>query len=107
MLFRSVSAAGCPFRENGAGAARAPHVLSLAFANAPAEPLLHVLESRGVLVSAGSACSERDRRPSPVLQAIGLGPEFGTVRLSFGRETTSAEVEQAAAILVDAVRAVS
>ena len=107
ILRESVRAAGCAFRENGAAAERAPHVLSLAFANAPAEPLLHVLESRGVLVSAGSACSERDRRPSPVLQAIGLGPEYGTVRLSFGRETTSAEVEQAAAILVDAVRSVS
>jgi cysteine desulfurase len=107
ILREAVRAAGCAFRENGAGAERAPHVLSLAFANAPAEPLLHVLESRGVLVSAGSACSERDRRPSPVLQAIGLGPEFGTVRLSFGRETTSAEVEQAAAILVDAVRSIS
>jgi cysteine desulfurase len=79
----------------------------LAFAGAPAEPLLHVLESRGVLVSAGSACAERDRRPSPVLSAIGLGPEFGTVRLSFGRQTTAAEVERAAAILVDAVRSIS
>jgi len=107
MLLDSVRAAGCRFQENGAGAPRAPHVLSLAFAGVPAEPLLHVLESRGVLVSAGSACSERDRRPSPVLQAIGLGPEFGTVRLSFGRETTSADVDKAAGILVDAVQSLS
>ncbi len=106
-FLEAVGAAGCRFRHNGAGAPRAPHVLSLAFAGAPAEPLLHVLESRGVLVSAGSACSERDRRPSPVLQAIGLGPEFGTVRLSFGRQTASADVERAAAILVDAVRSIS
>jgi cysteine desulfurase len=103
----AVTEAGCSFRHNGGAAERAPHVLSLAFAGAPAEPLLHILESRGVLVSAGSACSERDRRPSPVLQAIGLGPDYGTVRLSFGRETTSAEVEKAAAILVDAVRSAS
>ena len=70
----------------------------------PAQPLLHTLESRGVLVSAGSACSERDRRPSHVLQAIDLGAEFGTVRLSFGRETTAADVEHAASVLSDAVR---
>lgn len=107
MLVDAVSAAGCAFQVNGGGAARAPHVLSIAFAGVPAEPLLHVLESRGVLVSAGSACSERDRRPSPVLQAIGLGPEFGTVRLSFGRETTAAEVKRAGATLVDAVRSLS
>jgi cysteine desulfurase len=99
--------AGCTFQHNGGGAPRAPHVLSIAFAGVPAEPLLHVLESRGVLVSAGSACSERDRRPSPVLSAIGLGPEFGTVRLSFGRETTPAQVEQAAATLIDAVRSLA
>jgi cysteine sulfinate desulfinase/cysteine desulfurase-like protein len=42
-----------------------------------------------------------------VLQAIGLAPEYGTVRLSFGRETTRAEVERAASILVDAVRSLS
>jgi cysteine desulfurase len=107
MLIEAVRVAGCDFRQNGAGASRAPHVVSVAFAGAPAEPLLHILESRGVLVSAGSACSERDRRPSPVLQAIGLGPDYGTVRMSFGRETTSADVEKAAAILVDAVRSAS
>ena len=104
VLRGAARAAGGRFRENGEGAPRAPHVLSLAFADVPAEPLLHVLESRGVLVSAGSACAERDRRPSPVLQAIGLGIEYGTVRFSFGRETTAAEVERAAGILVDAVK---
>jgi cysteine desulfurase len=104
MLLAAARAAGGEVRVNGDGAPRAPHVLSLAFHGIPAEPLLHTLESRGVLVSAGSACSERDRKPSPVLQAIELGAEFGTVRLSFGRETTAAEVEQAAAVLSDAVR---
>lgn len=104
MLVEAARASGCEVRINGDGAPRAPHILSLAFRGVPAEPLLHTLESRGVLVSAGSACSERDRRPSPVLQAIDLGADHGTVRLSFGRETTAAEVEQAAAVLSDAVR---
>ena len=104
LLIDAARAAGCDVRVNGEGAARAPHVISVAFRNIPAQPLLHTLESRGVLVSAGSACSERDRRPSHVLQAIDLGPDFGTVRLSFGRETTAEMVEQAAAVLTDAVR---
>ena len=104
VLRGAARATGCPTRENGDGAPRAPHVLSLAFADVPAEPLLHVLESRGVLVSAGSACAERDRRPSPVLEAIRLPPAYGTVRFSFGRETTAADVERAAGILVDAVK---
>jgi cysteine desulfurase len=103
-LIDAARRSGCDVRINGSGAERAPHVLSLAFRGVPAEPLLHTLESRGVLVSAGSACSERDRRPSPVLQAIGLTPDYGTVRLSFGRETTGTEVERAARVLVDAVQ---
>jgi len=104
MLLAAAKSTGCELRVNGDGAPRAPHVLSLAFLGIPAEPLLHTLESRGVLVSAGSACSERDRKPSPVLQAIDLGPDWGTVRMSFGRETTAADIEQAAAVLTDAVR---
>ncbi|HUS62958.1 MAG TPA: cysteine desulfurase family protein [Kofleriaceae bacterium] len=103
-LIGAARAAGLDFRVNGDGAPRSPHVVSLAFQGVPAEPLLHTLESRGVMVSAGSACSERDRRPSPVLQAIALPPDYGTVRLSFGHETTAAQVERAAAILVDAVK---
>jgi cysteine desulfurase len=63
-----------------------------------------VLESRGVLVSAGSACAERERRPSPVLAAIKLPADLGVVRLSFGRPTTEDEVDAAARILCDAVR---
>jgi cysteine desulfurase len=104
MLLAAAKSTGCELRVNGDGAPRAPHILSVAFRGIPAEPLLHTLESRGVLVSAGSACSERDRKPSPVLQAIDLGPDWGTVRMSFGRETTAADVEQAAAVLTDAVR---
>jgi cysteine desulfurase len=100
------AAAGCgvQVRENGEGAPRSPHVLSLAFCDLPAEPLLHVLESRGVLVSAGSACSERDRKPSPVLTAIGLDRAYATLRFSFGRFTSAGDVERAAGLLPDAIR---
>lgn len=103
-LVAAAHASGVPVRINGEGAPRAAHVLSLAFSNIPAEPLLHVLESRGVLVSAGSACSERQRKPSPVLTAIGSDPNDGTIRLSFGRMTTEQDIDQAAGILIDAVR---
>ena len=106
-LLSAADSAGVSWRRNGAGAPRAPHVVSLAFDGIPAEPLLHVLESRGVLVSAGSACAERDRKPSPVLSAIGLPESFGTVRLSFGRETTADHVQEAARILVEAVQSLS
>jgi cysteine desulfurase len=96
--------AGLRYQINGGAGPRGPHVLSLAFDACPAEPLLHVLESRGVLVSAGSACAERSRKPSPVLQAIGVPESYGTVRLSFGRDTTSDDIAAASAILVGAVQ---
>jgi len=103
VLTSAAAECGVPWRQNGAGAPRAPHVVSLAFSGIPAEPLLHVLESRGVLVSAGSACSERSRKPSPVLSALGLGPDWGTIRLSFGRYTTAEQVRSAAGLIKEAI----
>lgn len=104
LLIAGARASGVPVRLNGEGAPRAPHVLSLAFSGIPAEPLLHVLESRGVLVSAGSACAERQRKPSAVLTAIGVRKDEGTIRFSFGRMTRRADVEAAAGILTHAIR---
>jgi len=92
------------FAINAEHAHRAPHVLSLAFEGCPAEPLLHVLESRGVLVSAGSACAEKNHKPSPVLTAIGVPKSFGTLRISFGRTTSESEITIASEILIHAVR---
>jgi len=103
-LMQAAQASGAEILKNGDGTIRAPHILSLAVRGAPAEPLLHVLESRGVLISAGSACAERDRKPSPVLAAIGLSADFGTLRVSFGRFTTESEIDQACEILTDAIR---
>jgi len=96
--------AGIAFEENGSDAPRSPHVISLAFRGIPAEPLLHVLESRGVLVSAGSACSERDRKPSRVLTAIGLDKDFGTLRVSFGTDNSPDEIEEAARVLTASIK---
>lgn len=104
LLTAAARDSGVPIRINGGDGPRAPHVLSLGFVGVPAEPLLHVLESRGVLVSAGSACSERSRKPSPVLTAIGVDKNTGTIRFSFGRDTTHTQVETAAGTLIDAVR---
>jgi cysteine desulfurase len=83
---------------------RAPHILALAVPKAPASALRTVLASRGVYVSTGSACADGDAKPSRVLEAIGLPPDHGMVRLSFGLETTLDEVTTAAKILADVVK---
>ena len=94
-------------RQTVTGAARAPHIASLAFPGLPAEPLLHALEARGVLASAGSACASRVAGPSPALKSIGVGDRTGVLRLSLSRETTAADVDGAVAALADAAREVS
>lgn len=86
---------------------RAPHIASLSFAGLPAEPLLHALERRDVIASAGSACAARDRRPSHVLRAIGSPEEDAVLRLSLSRETTAEEVQAAMTALRDAVQEIA
>ncbi len=84
---------------------RSPHILALGLPGIPASALRSVLSSRGVYISTGSACADRSidplGKPSAVLAAIGLPPDVGMVRLSFGLETTATEVEAAAEILAD------
>ncbi|RMH41054.1 MAG: cysteine desulfurase [Deltaproteobacteria bacterium] len=103
-LVDALRTAGVAVRENAAGAPRAPHIASLAIDGAPAEPLLHALEARGVLVSAGSACASRHKGPSHVLRAIRVPDRAGTLRVSFGRDTTFEQVTRAAEVLVDVLR---
>ncbi len=91
-------------RPTVAGAERAPHIASIAFPGLPAEPLLHALEARGVLASAGSACASRVAGPSAALKSIGLDDCTGVLRFSLSRETTAAEVDAAVAALADAAR---
>jgi len=90
-------------RRTVTGAARAPHIASLAFPGLPAEPLLHALEARGVFASAGSACASRTAGPSPALVAIGIGDRTGVLRFSLSRHTTAADIDAAVVALASAV----
>jgi cysteine desulfurase len=85
------------------GVERAPHIASLAFPGLPAEPLLHALEARGVLASAGSACASRTAGPSPTLKAIGIDDRTAVLRFSFSRLSSPADADAAVAALASAV----
>lgn len=81
----------------------APHVLSVSFLPAGGEPLdgqmiLVGLDIEGVHVSAGSACTSGALDSSHVLRAMGVSRDVAgaTVRFSFGRTTTEADVDDAA-----------
>jgi cysteine desulfurase len=94
---------GVAFRQLVPDHRRAPHILALGIAGVPANALRTVLASRGVYLSTGSACAERDGhgKPSAVLVAIGVPPDTGMCRLSFGLDTTAEDVDVAARTLGD------
>lgn len=85
------------------GSPRAPHISSWSLPGLPAEPLLHALAARGVMVSAGSACASRTRGPSHVLTAIGVDDHTAVLRFSLSRETTIDEIQIAVGALIAAV----
>ena len=59
---------------------------------------------RDICFSAGSACASESKMPSRILAAIGLSTEEGrgSIRVGFGRYTTRAEIEEAAARINEA-----
>ena len=75
----------------------APHIASISFTGVRAEVMLHSLESEGIYVSAGSACSSNKKRESSVLSAIELpaAERESTLRFSFCEENTEEEVQYA------------
>ena len=80
------------FAVNGDGAPGWPGIVNLTCHGIDATRLLAA--TRELAVSTGSACA--NGRPSHVLAAIGIGDGL---RLSFGRFTTAAEIDTAAAAL--------
>ncbi|BDP40852.1 aminotransferase V [Deinococcus aetherius] len=78
-----------------------PKVASVTVPGADGEALLMNLDLLGVCASAGSACAAGTMQPSHVLTAVGMseGDARSTLRFSFGRATTEAEVDAAAEAL--------
>jgi cysteine desulfurase len=91
-------------RVNGDPNARLPGNLSLTIEGVEAEALM--TELPGVAVSAGSACSSGDARPSHVLTAIGLSAEQArsTLRFGVGRFNHEDEIDRVLPAVIQAVR---
>lgn len=87
------------------GVERLWNTSNLGFASLEAEAILLGLSERGVCASAGAACSSGSLEPSPVLLAMGIAEPVahGSVRFSLSRDTTQAEVEQAAEVVIAVV----
>ncbi|MDO8335859.1 MAG: cysteine desulfurase family protein [Candidatus Saccharibacteria bacterium] len=83
-----------------------PHILTAAWRGLDAERVLFALESQNILVATGSACAANKDTRSHVLTALGLEPGIidASLRFSFGRHTTSDDVDTAAKIIVDVIK---
>jgi len=90
---------------NGDSERRLPHLSNISFRFIEGEGLLIHLDMNGVAVSTGSACSSGTLEPSPVIRALGHDEELarGSIRFSFGKDNTDADVGYAVGALTRAV----
>ena len=103
-LWHSLQGAA-PLWRNGAEEPSLPGILNVGFAGIEGESLLLAVDER-IAASSGAACASATAEPSNVLRALGRSDEAiqASLRLSLGRETTEAEIDEAARLLVNAVR---
>ncbi len=70
-----------------------PYIVNISISGLPSQPTVNFMSSKGIAISAGSACKMGHR--SPVLTAMGLPPQVidSAVRISFSRYNTPDEVD--------------
>ena len=92
------------FVVHGGGAERLPNTVNGRFPGVRGSALLGRVAE--VAFSTGSACHAGEEHASRALLAMGLAPEeaLGAVRLTLGRQTTAAEIDEVAALLVRAAQ---
>jgi cysteine desulfurase len=85
---------------------RLPHILSLVAHGLDGSGAVLALDLEGIGASTGSACSSGSTEVSHVLTAMGYPEDEarGAIRLSLGRTTTDAEIDEAARIVPDVLR---
>jgi len=90
---------------NGTMKRRLPGSLNFGFSYVEGESLLLYLDSKGIAVSTGSACSSHKLEPSHVLLSLGLPPVkcHGSLRITMGRSNTEEDVDYVGECIVEAV----
>ncbi|PIP15068.1 cysteine desulfurase NifS [Candidatus Roizmanbacteria bacterium CG22_combo_CG10-13_8_21_14_all_35_9] len=93
-------------RLNGHPIKRLSNNINMSFFGAEGESLVLELDSQGVMVSTGSACSSKTLVPSHVLLAIGLKPQeaHGSLRISLGRFTKKTDINYAIKQIINTVK---
>lgn len=78
-----------------------PAHANISFIGAEGESILIALDLAGIAVSTGSACASASLKASPVLLAMGIKEEIvhSTIRFTFGKNNTAAEIKRVLKIL--------
>jgi cysteine desulfurase len=97
---------------NGDPGSRLPNTTNLSFEYIEGEAILLKLSEQGICASSGSACTSGSLEPSHVLRAMGVPftSIHGSIRFSFSRYNTAAEVERVLQLLppiIAGLRAIS
>lgn len=79
---------------NGSQDFRLPHIVHVTFPGIDTETLLIALDQVGICASSGSACRSGALESSYVLRALGGFTQGASVRFSFGRFTTRADIQE-------------
>jgi cysteine desulfurase len=80
-----------------------PNTASITFPNVNHAGLMAVFDYQGIAVSAGSACSSQEDKPSPVLKTIGLSDKSAqeTIRVSLGCSTSARDIRYTTKVFQD------
>ena len=82
--------------QNGHPTRRLPHNLNMYFPGIESKAVIQAVSTE-LAISAGSACTTNETKPSHVILALGYGPEraHSSIRFGLGRFNTEAEVKYA------------
>ena len=82
-----------------------PQIAHISIPGLEGEPMLLGLDFKGICASSGSACSSASVEPSHVLLGMGMSHELaqGSLRFSFGKDSTQADVDYSVNALADVV----
>ncbi|MDQ3007052.1 MAG: aminotransferase class V-fold PLP-dependent enzyme, partial [Chloroflexota bacterium] len=96
----------CVINSPEAEAECLPNTLSITFPGVENAGLMGMLDYRGVAVSAGSACSTEEDKPSHVLKAISVSDQAAreTIRVSLGHNTSARDIQYMTQVFQDYIK---